>query len=323
MHDFSRFFKECERAPRINELCNWFESTASGQSGYPVKNPQVERRLLKEDDDLDRFVDLLESRAGAFRHHYNASIPYRIDEDCRLGLAILQYSKLMSRSVLYRSLGTSDSSMARAVAEFAEGRVEALCCSPNTVDKRNFVAYGDPSHATFFRGPFHHLTEDMMNSRDDLAKFVPGFDIIHEDTTFQMYSPNRTEQVAFVIQCLRNDGIFICVEKFRHPSVEEYERRELQKDHGFKVRYFSRTDVVAKERDILKTMDKNQVTLDEMVTVLKNHFQHCYMTWNSGNFYTLAASNDLGNLKQFITILGEPAIPKEFMYEEKLPRPLF
>jgi hypothetical protein len=92
-----------------------------------------------------------------------------------------------------------------------------------------------------------------VNSRDDLAKFASGFNIIVEDTTFQMYSPIREEQVGFVVQSLKEDGIFIFVEKFRHADIHEYERRELQKDYGFKARYFSSSEVVAKEKDVIVT----------------------------------------------------------------------
>lgn len=322
--DFTSFFEECQRAPRINELASWFEATANGESGFPIKQPQIDRRLLKHDDEvLDQFIQLFERRLGPFMHHYHASIPYRMEEHCRQGRAILQYSQLFSRPLLYRVVGCSDSSMARTVAEFADGQVEVLTCSPNAADKRNFASYGPPAHAIYFHGPFHHLTDEVVNSRQDLAKFAAGFDIIHEETTFQMYSPNRAEQVAFVAQSLREDGVFIVVEKFRHPNIEEYERRELQKDYGFKARFFSQDEVAAKGRDVLTTMSLNQVTLDEMTSVYKEHFRHCYVTWNSGNFYTVVASNSLANLDHFVAELGEPAIPKEYMYEDVLPRLLF
>jgi hypothetical protein len=186
----------------------------------------------------------------------------------------------------------------------------------------NFAINGDPPHASF-HGPFHRLTDEVVDSRDDLTKFASGFDIIVEDTTFQMYSPNRDEQVGFVVQSLKEDGIFVFVEKFRHADIDKYERRELQKDYGFKARYFSDSEVAAKGKDVLVNMSQNQVTLDDMAAILLGYFRHCSITWNSGNFYTLVASNNPVNFDRFVACLGAPAIPKVFEYEENLPRSLF
>ncbi|KAJ6076018.1 hypothetical protein N7499_007999 [Penicillium canescens] len=330
--DFTSFYNECNSAPRINQLLNWFESTARGQTGRTIKNPEVDKRLFDKallEQNGERFAQFLEvfntiKQSSLFVNQYYASIPYRIEENCRLGNAIIHYSQqLPSRPLLYRSVGTGDSSMARSVAEFAEGSVEVLCCSPNEMSALNFAINGDPPRATFFHGPFHRLTDEVMNSRDDLAKFASGFDIIVEDTTFQMYSPTRDEQVGFVVQSLKEDGIFVFVEKFRHADIDEYERRELQKDYGFKARYFSSSEVAAKGKDVLVTMSQNQVTLDDMAAILHRYFRHCSINWNSGNFYTLVASNNQVNLDRFVACLGAPAIPKEFEYEDNLPRSLF
>jgi hypothetical protein len=84
-------------------------------------------------------------------NHYYGSIPYRLEENYRLGNAIIEYSQRISnRPLLYRSIGTGDSSMARAIAQFSEGSVEALCCSPNEMSAQNFAINGKPPHATFF-----------------------------------------------------------------------------------------------------------------------------------------------------------------------------
>jgi hypothetical protein len=68
---------------------------------------------------------------------------------------------------------------------------------------------------------------------------------------------------------LKDDGLFILIEKFKREDVEEYTRRELQKDHNFKAQYFSHEDVVTKERDVLTFGDRNEVTLEEMARALR------------------------------------------------------
>ncbi|KAJ1709618.1 hypothetical protein NYO67_8220 [Aspergillus flavus] len=109
-------------------------------------------------------------------------------------------------------------------------------------------------------------------------------------------------------------GSWDSVVRSTHADVKEYQRRELQKDHGFKTRYFSREDVVAKGKEVLTSMNMNEVMLDGMAEAIRPYFSHCYVTWNSGNFYTLVASNSLPNFKSFMTCLGDPAIPNEFVY---------
>lgn len=316
------FIVECESAPRLTKFAEFFASTAAGISGRPMKEPQVDKRLLGGDEQMTRFIHLHEQRRGPFDQHYHSSIPYRLEEECRLGHAILQYSQRRLEPLHFYSLGTAEGTMARTLSELAEGHIESLCCSPNEENHRAFLAYGEPPHASFFVGPFHHLTPQVLSSRADLQKFASGFDIILEDTTFQMYSPNRPAQIEFVTQHLKEDGVMIFVEKFRHVDVLEYQRRELQKDHGFKARYFSSEDLVKKGKTILTSMNLNEVPLEDMALAIRPYFRHCYVTWNSGNFYTLVASNSLPNINSFLAGLIEPAIPGEFVYGT-VPRSLF
>ncbi|ANM08354.1 hypothetical protein AMC78_PD00850 (plasmid) [Rhizobium phaseoli] len=322
MRDFSSFFQECERAPRLNELAGFFGATAAGRSGNPIKQPHVDRRLLGDDSLLDRFILLHERRRGPFDQHYHASIPYRLEEECRLGHAILRYCEGLSGPLKLYSLGTAEGTMARTISELAEGRVESLSCSPNVENYRSFMAYGDPPHATFFHGPFHHLRKNLLETRPELTRFASGFDIIFEDTTFQMYSPNRLDQIEFVSQHLKNDGLFFFVEKFKNPDIAEYQRRESQKDYGFKARFFGPMDIIEKKAAVLTVMNRNEVTLAEMSDAIKRRFQHYFVTWNSGNFCTLVASNSLSNVERFISGLVKPAIPMEYVYET-LPLLLF
>ncbi len=316
MRDYSSFFEECERAPRLNELAGFFAATAAGRSGSPVKQPQVDRRLLGDDRLLNDFISLHEQRRGPFDQHYLASIPYRLEEECRFGSAILRYSRNTPEPIHLYSLGTAEGTMARTVSELAEGRIESLSCSPNVENLRSFMAYGDPPHATFFHGPFHHLTGDLLRSRQDLARFSSGFDIIFEDTTFQMYSANRSDQIEFVSQHLKDDGLFFFVEKFKAADGDDYQRRELQKDHGFKSRFFEPADVTSKKANVLTVMNHSEVTLAQMSDAVMRCFHQCHVIWNSGNFYTLLASNSSTNIERFMTGLIEPAIPQEYVYAD-------
>ncbi|WP_292493596.1 hypothetical protein [Mesorhizobium sp.] len=135
-----------------------------------------------------------------------------------------------------------------------------------------------------------------------------------------MYSPNRAKQIEFVTQHLKEGGIFVFVEKFRAVDENDYARREWQKDFGFKARYFPQEEIEKKKTDVLKTMFNNEVTLEEMFHATGMHFNHCVMTWNSGNFCSLAASNNRENLNLYLSQMAAPAIPNEYVYEASLYR---
>lgn len=318
MRGLDDFLAECDHGPRINELTGFFAATAAGRSGMPIRKPSVDARLLPSDDLLRGLVGLHAARQGFFDQHYHSSIPYRLEEECRMAYAILKYARYCQAPLSLYSLGTAEGTMARTLSELSGGKIHSLSCSPNAENYKCFMAYGEPRDAHFFVGPFHRLTKDVLSSDAELAKFGSGFDFILEDTTFQMYSPNRAKQIEFVTQHLKEGGIFVFVEKFRAVDENDYSRREWQKDFGFKARYFPQEEIEKKKADVLKTMFNNEVTLEEMFHATGTHFNHCVMTWNSGNFCSLAASNNRENLNLYLSQMAAPAIPNEYVYEASL-----
>lgn len=229
--------------------------------------------------------------------------------------AILRYADLNTGDISLYSLGTAEGTMARTLSELSHGRIKSLSCSPNEENYKCFMAYGEPPHAHFFQGPFHRLTREYLGSVEKLEQFAAGFDFILEDTTFQMYSANRGSQIEFVARHLKSDGIFLFLEKFRATDQSDYEGREFQKDFGFKTRYFGVEDIKRKREQVLSTMNTCEVTLPQMATAVYADFKHCAVTWNSGNFYGLAASNSKENLQRYLSQMVHPAIPKEYEYE--------
>ncbi|TIW98366.1 MAG: class I SAM-dependent methyltransferase [Mesorhizobium sp.] len=318
MRGLDDFLAECDHGPRINGLAGFFAATAAGKSGMPIRKPVADARLLPSDGLLRDLVALHATRQGFFDQHYHGSIPYRLEEECRMAHAVLKYARLRGAPLSLYSLGTAEGTMARTLSELSEGHIRTLSCSPNAENYKCFMAYGEPPHADFFVGPFHHLTKDVLGSDPRLAGFAHGFDIILEDTTFQMYSPNRSGQIEFVTQHLKADGIFVFVEKFRATEEPDYRRREYQKDFGFKARYFPPDEIEKKQTLVLNTMFGNEVTLAEMADAVRAHFSYCALTWNSGNFCSLAASNSEENLNRYLSQMAAPAIPHEYVYETSL-----
>jgi hypothetical protein len=314
------FIAECDLGPRINGLSSFFAATAAGRRGMPMRRPVVDARLLPSDALLRDLVDLHSTRQGFFDQHYHCSIPYRLEEECRMAFAVLRYAQNRKTPLLLYSLGTAEGTMARTLSEMSGGQIQTLSGSPNVENYRCFRACGKTPHAEFFLGPFHKLTKDVLSSDPRLSKFAGGFDLILEDTTFQMYSPNRVAQIEFVAQHLKEDGIFLFVEKFRAVDENEYKRREHQKDFGFKTRFFPQAEIENKKASVLNTMFNNEVTLSTMSRAIEARFNYCVMTWNSGNFCGLAASNSRENLDLYLSQMSSPAIPNEYVYEPKLLR---
>jgi hypothetical protein len=315
MQDINEFSTECDLGPRLNQLAGFFSETAAGKSGVPVRKPVIDTRLLPDDVLLHRLITLHSRRQGNFDQHYHGSIPYRLEEECRMAHALLRYAQLSSSDVSLYSLGTAEGTMARTLSELSRGKIQSLSCSPNEENYRCFMAFGEPSHAHFFLGPFHRLTKDYLRSEKQLERFSTGFDFILEDTTFQMYSPNRRKQIKFVADHLKEDGILLFVEKFRAADPRDYEGRESQKDFGFKTRYFGIEEIQRKSKLVLSTMHDCEVTLEEMANAVYAHFRYCVVTWSSGNFYGLAASNSQENLRRYLSLMVHPAIPAEYVYE--------
>lgn len=320
MRGLDDFMAECDRGLRINELNGFFASTAAGKTGMPVRTPLADTRLLPGDDLLRRLVSQHAARQGHFDQHYHGSIPYRLEEECRMAHALLKYALQRSTPLTLYSLGTAEGTMARTLSELAAGHVQSLSCSPNPENYQCFLGYGEPPHAEFFLGPFHRLTKDVLATTPRLQQFASGFDVILEDTTFQMYSPNRAKQIEYVSQHLKPDGIFVFVEKFRTHDIDEYQRRERQKDLGFKTRYFPPDEIENKRSAVLDRMFSNEVSLAQMSDAIRQHFRYCAMTWNSGNFYSLAVSNAKENLDRYLSQMAAPAIPHEYVYDTDLPR---
>ncbi|MER9745618.1 MULTISPECIES: class I SAM-dependent methyltransferase [unclassified Mesorhizobium] len=318
------FFMECDKAPRLNEMAEFFSATAAGRSGVPTKMPRIDPRLFHGDVALARFNNVHRQIWGRFGPHYYSSIPYRLEEDIRLGDAFLRYGCITGsddKPARFYILGLAEGILARSVAKLGNGKIQTLSCSPTRENEESFFLHGRPAHATFFLGPFHHLTRSRMAATPGLGHFLGGFDIIMEDTTFQMYSPNRTAQIGFVKRHLKDDGVFLFLEKFKQADTQEYLRRELQKDHGYKARFFNPDDIKRKNEVILKQMNLNETTLDNMSAALAAYFKYGCVTWNSGNFYTLAASNSADNLRCLISAMAPPCIPNEYVYIEA-PAPL-
>ncbi|MBZ7927608.1 class I SAM-dependent methyltransferase (plasmid) [Ensifer adhaerens] len=308
------------KAPRLTSFAAFFERTASGAAGAPdLAEPKLDLSLLDFDLEAAVFSDTHRRLWGRFDSHYFASIPYRLEEENRLGAAILSFAlRAWARSgaatTIY-TLGTGTGCLARTLATLGNGRIEALCCSPTAANRVSFDANRGSEHAQFFHGPFFELTDERYATVPDLLPFRNGFDLLLEDTTFQMYDRDRIKQLEFVVPRIRPGGVLVQVQKLAHEDREIYEERERQKDDIFKARFFSTGDISKKKEEVLDTMTGLQVDLVSTVTALRTFFRYSVLTWNSGNFYTIVSSNSRTAILELISLMVKPAIPPRYCYQ--------
>lgn len=68
-------------------------------------------------------------------------------------------------------------------------------------------------------------------------------------------------------------------------------------------------------------MNNCLVTIDTFKNILANFFKYAVINWNSGNFYTVYASNSKNNLLSFLSNMTPALTPSQFVHT-KLPVPL-
>jgi len=307
-------------APRLTSFAAFFERTASGQGGAPdLTEPELDMSLLDFDLDAAIFADTHRRLWGTFDSHYFASIPYRLEEECRLGAAMLAFALRTWARGAYPAtvytLGTGTGCLARTLATLGNGRIEALCCSPTAANRAAFYANRGSQHAHFFHGPFFELDNERYATDADLLAFRSGFDVLFEDTTFQMYDRDRIKQLEFIVPRIRPGGLLVQVQKLAQPDHDIYEERERQKDELFKSRFFSQSHISEKKDEVLTTMMNLQVDLETTVTALRAFFRYSVVTWNSGNFYSIVSSNSRASVFELISLMLKPAIPPGYCYE--------
>lgn len=323
--------KLSKTAPRLTSLASYFEMLASGKRGVPQVTPRADFNLFHHYAVVRRFCKLYSAQMGTFFKHYTASVPFVLEEDCRLGAAIYEYARekyaITQLPLNFLDIGAADGTLSRTLAQIADGRIHALCTSATKANQLEFNRLSkkfnlpQKKRATFFLGPYIDLTPERLFHDKKLNKFISGFDIIYEGLTFQMYSKDRENQIKNLIKLLKDkkNGILILFEKYLQEDVDEYRRRENIKDKYFKSKFFSQENIVEKRSAILDSMEKMQVTEKQLSVAVKKFFKYAVITWNSGNFYTLIASNSYKNLHQLVRLMIRPSVPKRFCFTS-LPR---
>ena len=262
---------------------------------------------------------------GDFWKHYCASIPFIAEQQCRVGFAILEISRLSEKNKIltFYEMGSQDGTHARTLAGEANGSIKTVTDALHTVNKVNFRKKCPHKHSFQYMGHFFEIIPELLLSYPLNRYFSTGFDFIYENATFQFYDKDRAQQIAHVKQILKRDGIFICLEKLANSNAIEYKNREAIKDNKFKSKYFTVEEINWKKNNILTSMNY-EVNYKTLISAFKVHFKFAYLIWNSANFYEIIASDSKSSIEKLLEKLPEPYIPEEFNCEKiKTPQRLF
>ncbi|MDF0729305.1 class I SAM-dependent methyltransferase [Pseudomonas entomophila] len=288
------------------KLAAHFHSLATGASQVPSQSVASHLREQLRDPRLLDYHDRLIAGAGPLFTHFLASVPYILEELCRVGVALAELARQAPGACRLLEVDAFDGSHGRALAGHSEGRVHSLTTSPNPANQAPFERHADPQLSRFY--PHSFLTLEPEPG-------AAGFDFIYEMAAFQFYSQARQQHVAHLKRFLKPGGLALFLEKLNHDDPQEYLRRERVKDEGFKTRYFSAQEIAWKRQQMLEQMHNGQVTRAALLEALHGQFRHVRLLWNSSNFYEFVASDDRERLDAFVAALGPVVQPDGFCFE--------
>ena len=323
--NFEKIRLELLRGPRLNNLMEHFEDIASLKKQIPISEVTPLQNFLQSKINLE-YYQVFKKNCGPFFNHAMASIPYALEEHCRVSVAINRYAQYKIKEakespkepLKFYELSAADGTNARTLGEFSKGLVKTLSDTPNQANYENFVNLLTHKHSFIYKGPFVNITKEYLSAHRDLALFAKGFDIILEPLVFQMYGKKRKEPIAYMRRLLKEDGLFFFMEKLLQKDEDEYNRREELKDTFFKNQYFSPKQIDDKKINILSEMRQGQVTLDMLLSGIKANFRYAWMIWNSANFYEIVASDSFENIDLFMSLIDDPYVPDKFLCDKNL-----
>ena len=318
--NINEFRNKMYKSPRLNELFENFEKIANGIDQVPYKIPKIDKSYLNKDDYLLHNY-IFNKNLGTFFKHGISSIPYLSEEILRVDVAIKKLAEeegiKREAPLTYWETSSADGSRARTLAEYLNGLVVTLTDSPNMGNKVQFDLSPYHPYSYFYHGAFVDICPKFLAKQTYHAAFKNKFDIIWENTTFQMYGNDRLEQLAFLNQSLKEDGLIILLEKMNSKNSGEYNLMEMYKD-DFKSKFFDKNQIAKKKETILNTMEKGQVTKEELSNAASKIFKYGYIIWNTTNFYEFVFSNSKSKIEKFVSYLPDAYVPQELIIEDSM-----
>jgi hypothetical protein len=305
-------------APRLSVMSGFFRKTASGDYAVPDVDVRGDRGLFFGDPAMMAFCDEYERIIGEFNRHFVASVPYVLENECRIGVALYDYANELAgdeKDQRMFSISNADGVFPRTLSGLPGSRITSLNNGLEEGFRESFYRFGVPAKADFLQGTFLDVTPQRIQQDPALVEFRGGFDIVYEHEAFQMFSNDRQRQLAYVTRLLKPDGLMILSEKLMLQNIDEYRARERHKDEKFKSRFFPAEQVHTKQEEIVRHMEDCLVTLPQLTEALGRFFAHAVLVWNSTNFNMVIASNSERKIATLLKYMLPPCIPSNFCYE--------
>lgn len=293
-------------------LAGAFAAFADGRAHQPRTEVLADSHFLDQSPDLRTFHDSLQANMGPFFRHFCASVPFVLEELCRVGLVLSRLTRHPPGISSFLELAGFDGSNARTLSELNDNALFTLTNSPNPQNKTEFFRRANGHRSLFHCGHFTELSPTFLRTRPDLHLFANGFDVIHENNCFQFCGPDRRHQISHVRSILKSDGLLILLEKLNADTEDEYQARESTKDTLFKTRYFTSAQIAWKRTNVVAPMRRGQVDMPILLHALHSTFPYVYLVWASTNFYEFVASTSLNRINDFLAHLVAPHVPSAF-----------
>ena len=306
-----------KKSPRLTSLQkNFFSLTARGEKNIPRLGwHDGSEELMFNNKNAINFLRSYRNYMGLFERHFASSVPYILENECRIGESICKLNSVHPFNQYSLHLGSSEGPLAKTLAKYSDGRIQTIAHSDSPEHKIGFDLTPQAQGCHFLGIPSVDLSLNELKKQ--FGSQFDGFDYIFEHQLFHFYSPDRKSQVKYFANLLRDkgSGAMFFTEKMNCRSREDYLNRERVKDWKFKSRYFSVDQIISKQDDVCSEMIGNQVSLPEMIEAIKCTFAHVAVIWNSGNFYQFVASNNEQLMADILEIIPPSFIPDEFVHE--------
>lgn len=310
-----------KNAPRINGLQPFFSGTALGLRDKPITPYQGNKSLLLEISDCEilySFFIEYKKRQSYFEQHFSSSIPYIMENECRMGAALLKYfSSRNSTDNLSLHLGASEAPLARTISALGlDLNIKTLATSCTKENRNGFYKYDkNPINTYFLPIPWIYVNKQLLKEKG-LDDFHNGFDVIFEHQLFHFFSKDRGKQVSLSSKLFKDisKGLLFMTGKIMNNDINEFKKRELQKDMDFKAKFFSKKDIHSKNKEIVNIFNDMLLTLEETINEIQKTIKYSIVIWNSGNFYTILSSNSKTEINRYLNNLENPIIEKKYSY---------
>jgi len=304
--------------PRNGVLKKYFDDLITAKKNIPINYDFDIDKLFKNNQNLLSFAREYQKYESDFDKHARASIPYSYEELIRLYSTIFLYLTKYKTKGNIIEIDSANSSLARALTNISNNRIKTLGTTPNRANIEIFNK-NHPKNSYMFEGESKDVVTFLMQNQKMYEIFKDGFDIFLELVGFQMYGKERKTPIKYFKQLLKKDGIALFFEKNSNNNLEEFKKREIQKNIDFKTKFFSKSDIGEKTSKIVSVMDKNLVTTEELIESISYNFKYIIHIWNSGNFNIFIASDNKNNILKMLEYMPKILINKKYLYVDKLP----